>query len=383
MSLSAYELQRLENIKSNEAKLTALGLNERVVPLKKPAAPRKRKVDEDPEYKPVPRQTRARTGTGVGQRAAANVSDDDGSDNESDDDYSDEDDEPKVTTSRKKQRAKPTTPSPVVAKDDDDGDDDDESKCVVVEAAKTGRSKCRGCMEPIDQGELRVGMQSWMVGRQVVVWQHPKCFLSQVAAATQAGGKRKCKATKQTFSVGERSIALTAHTTTNHVKLAAAGELLAPVLTAAAAQSQSKAKSAGPPPTVDALRSAAAAPETFDALDAADLAALQAGLAKGCGGAAAAVEVGETPSTSEAMASEQEDGAGAAGAKSAGGKKSRRQPAAGSVSKAKGKVCWKWAGALCYGTLIANSETTSHCYAKTQRGNTKTLTKGGSYWWIL
>ena len=46
MSLSAYELQRLENIARNEAHLTALGLNDRVVPKKRPA-PKKRKSAKD------------------------------------------------------------------------------------------------------------------------------------------------------------------------------------------------------------------------------------------------------------------------------------------------------------------------------------------------
>ena len=68
---------------------------------------------------------------------------------------------------------------------------------VVVEAAKTGRSKCRCCMEPIAQGDMRVGMESWMVGRQVVVWQHPKCFLSQIGICQETSTARKCKQTKK------------------------------------------------------------------------------------------------------------------------------------------------------------------------------------------
>ena len=386
MSLSAYELQRLENIARNEAHLTALGLNDSVVPKKKPA-PKKRKSakDEDPEYKPMPRQTRARSGSG---KAVAYVSDDDNSDDDSDYDS----DEEQPPTSRKQQRPK----KPPVQKvklapnkhdndlfgEDDDDDDGDETKCVVVEAAKTGRSKCRGCMENIQEGEARVGMESWMVGRQVVVWQHPKCFLAQVAAVTQTGGKRKCKQTKRGFAAGERSLSFTAHSTTNHVKLGAAGELLAPVLRAAALPAPAaKAKLGSSSHTaVDALRRAMTSPETFDVLDAADIAVLAAGLAKGSGGGDA--DVGSTPSQADAMTPKPEGAEGGKGSKD-GDDKTKRQPAAGSVAKAKGKVCWTWAGSLCYGTLIANSETKTHCYARTQRGNTKTLTKGGSYWWML
>jgi hypothetical protein len=47
------------------------------------------------------------------------------------------------------------------------------------------------------------------------------------------------------------------------------------------------------------------------------------------------------------------------------------------------QVAWKWAGALCYGTLLPARETSTHCYARTQKNNTKTLTKGGAYWWQL
>ena len=60
-----------------------------------------------------------------------------------------------------------------------------------------------------------------------------------------------------------------------------------------------------------------------------------------------------------------------------------RQPPKGSVSKAKGKVCWRFGGALCFGTLLPAQESKTTCYARTHKGNTKTLTKGGTYWWML
>ena len=61
----------------------------------------------------------------------------------------------------------------------------------------------------------------------------------------------------------------------------------------------------------------------------------------------------------------------------------RQQPPKGQVSKAKGKVCWRFAGALCFGTLLAAQETTERCFARTHKGNTKTLTKGSASWWML
>ena len=59
------------------------------------------------------------------------------------------------------------------------------------------------------------------------------------------------------------------------------------------------------------------------------------------------------------------------------------QPAKGSVSRAKGKVCWRFAGHLCYGSLLPAQESKTHCYARTHKGNTKTLTKGGASWWMV
>ena len=59
------------------------------------------------------------------------------------------------------------------------------------------------------------------------------------------------------------------------------------------------------------------------------------------------------------------------------------QPAKGAVTRSKGKVCWRFAGHLCYGTLLPAHETKTHCYARTHKGNTKTLTKGGTSSWLL
>ena len=60
--------------------------------------------------------------------------------------------------------------------------------CIIIEAAKTGRSKCRRCLEMLEAGALRVGMESWMVGRQVTVWQHPKCMLAGLQVTEEASG---------------------------------------------------------------------------------------------------------------------------------------------------------------------------------------------------
>ena len=43
---------------------------------------------------------------------------------------------------------------------------------------------------------------------------------------------------------------------------------------------------------------------------------------------------------------------------------------------------WRFAGHLCYGSLLPAQESKTHCYARTHKGNTKTLTKGGASWWM-
>ena len=63
--------------------------------------------------------------------------------------------------------------------------------------------------------------------------------------------------------------------------------------------------------------------------------ALAAGLAKGSGGKDA--DVGSTPSQAEAMTAKPESAEGGKGSKD-GDDKTKRQPAAGSIAKAKGKV---------------------------------------------
>ena len=60
--------------------------------------------------------------------------------------------------------------------------------------------------------------------------------------------------------------------------------------------------------------------------------------------------------------------------------KSPHQPEVGKKTKAKGKVTWKFGSYICHGILISSMETFTHCYARTHKGNVKTLKKGGTYW---
>merc|ERR1711990_1226872 len=61
---------------------------------------------------------------------------------------------------------------------------------------------------------------------------------------------------------------------------------------------------------------------------------------------------------------------------------SKKQPKPGAKSGAKGAVEWKWGSMLCSGILLPSKETSTHCYAKTHKGNVKTLAKGKAYWWV-
>merc|ERR1711966_381034 len=59
------------------------------------------------------------------------------------------------------------------------------------------------------------------------------------------------------------------------------------------------------------------------------------------------------------------------------------QPRSGVKTGAKGRVQWKFGGRSCYGALIPRMETGTHCYARTHKGNIKTLAKGKNYWSML
>ena len=253
---------------------------------------------------------------------------------------SDEDEDHQEIPKPKRLRAVKPEVKPKVAKEVAAPTD----QCLTIEAAKTGRSKCRHCMEALDQGEMRVGMESWMVGRAVTVWQHPRCFAGNVVVALESSGRGKCKQTKVGFAVGEAKLSCTAHTTTAHFKPAAVAAQIRAVFDLAAGH------------TVEDI-------EGFGRLRAEDARALRDGVPARA--AAPKLEVEATPPQAAALV---EDAAA--------------QPAKGSVSRASGKVCWRFAGHLCYGKLLPAQESKTHCYARTHKGNTKVLTKGGASWWL-
>lgn len=340
MPSSEYEEARARTIASNEAKLRELGLfEEKLIPRKQKPKPT-RQPKQDPDYAPASRRTTRVSGSKRPRGGLVELADSGGDESSSDEDEF----TPSTQTRRSRQKsraaatpAKREKPLPPPAS----------GSCIVIEPAKTGRSKCRQCLEVLAQDELRVGMESWIMGRQAMVWQHPRCFWSNLQVTIETSGRTKCKQTKVGFSVGESRISASAHTTTSHFKLAAAASLLRPLVAAAPKECD--------PATIGDV----------DTLVADEREAFLKGLVAP---ESAVVKEEELVADADQGDAKQNDGG---------------QPSVGSVTRAEGRVCWLFAGAKCYGTLLPKSETKSHCYARTHKGNTKTLKKGTDSWWVL
>jgi hypothetical protein len=348
-SKSAYECEREKRIAANNAILKSLGLDDKPILVDKrpkPAPVQKRpRYEDDPEYVVLKRETRSSGRSTVKYSEASSCSDDD--------DLAHIPKPVKATKTRHVQSSTAASGSKSL-----DEPSNMESKCIVVEEAKTSRSKCRKCLEILPAGALRVGMECWIVGRNAITWQHPECFCSGLEISMEVSGRGKCKQTKQKFLAGERRLSASAHSTVNNFKLSAAASLLRPVFGALS-------------------NSAAAQRKAFEGI--VRLSELQpderALLAQALASDEEKNIKAEEESTQSTVGGEMQPESSA--------DVLTKQPAAGQVSKAKGKVCWRFAGCLCYGTLLPAQETATTCYARTHKGNTKVLTKGLSSWWML
>ena len=262
----------------------------------------------------------------------------------------------------KKYNQKRPAPSPAADSATKTADEacDEEGKCIVVEEAKTSRSKCRKCLEVLPADALRVGMESWIVGRNVMTWQHPACFCSSLEITLEVTGRGKCKQTKQAFQKGERRLSASAHTTTNNFKPSAAALLLRPVFRALSSTAAGQRQA-----FEGILRLSELQPDERLLLSHALPAASEP----------APIKAEDTDFTQTTAANDVKTEPSADG--------SRKQPRAGCISKAKGRVCWRFAGCLCYGTLLPAQESESTCFARTHKGNTKVLTKGNASWWMM
>ena len=145
-ALSAYERQRAETISRNRAFLVNLGIDKPLIPVR-PAAPkaRKRKVPVDDESAVERRTTPRRSARGGGADAPYRPKEESASDTDDDEEYVAI---PRPRAIKKAQAA--SAPAPDV---------EGSAPCIVVEAAKTGRSKCRRCLELLAASALRVGME--------------------------------------------------------------------------------------------------------------------------------------------------------------------------------------------------------------------------------
>lgn len=97
---------------------------------------------------------------------------------------------------------------------------------VIVENAKSGRSKCRRCTQSILKDEIRVGIVGWISGRKAVMWQKPDCFVKGIRIDQSKSSRGKCKLSGESFVKGEKQLVLSVHNTESRVKLSRAGEAL-------------------------------------------------------------------------------------------------------------------------------------------------------------
>jgi len=157
--------------------------------------------------------------------------------------------------------------------------------------------------------------------------------MSLIKVAEEASGRGKCQACSEQFSKGEWKLGLTSHSATKWVKLETVPRVLQPVLTVLKDFNLSSIAELGKLPE-----------EARESL----VAQLSA-------------SPGTSVSPNETVSEEA-------------------QPGLGSSSKSKGKVSWKFGGRSFEGELIPSKETATHCFARTHKGNIKTLAKGKAYW---
>ena len=242
---------------------------------------------------------------------------------------------------------------------------------LTLELAKTGRSTCRKCKNKIEKGSPRVGMKAWIVGRQAITWQCPSCCLSNLTCGYETTGRSKCKVTGEYFTKDELKVGIRCHTATSFYKVHAIGHLLRSVAALTSAESADDSLK------IDRI-------EGNSSLSDEDLEELQYMI----GDVITSTRKQESadPNVSKpSQAYPNRKGTGMNPRSTTGFKhdKSKKQPKAGSKSGAKGKVQWKFGGRKCFGTLLPGKETKTHCFARTHKGNIKTLAKGKDYWSTL
>ena len=389
-ALSDYELLRQANIARNKAAMVSLNIP---TIIRAGAASGKRKQPKAKKTKTIPTSASSRRSSRIAaapKRRKIIDSGGGGGDDESDAEYavSDDDDEDvdeyTVQQPTRRARAAPTadigTPSSTPV---------EQSSVLTVEAAKSGRAKCRVCMEPIAAGEMRCGMTAWIMGRQSMTWSHPKCCITNLIVAVESTGRGKCKLTGDRLVAGAPKLGVRSHTATSWINIVSGGS--------------AGAGAGGGVGAVTGNVSAVLAPvlSVVPTVDQAAVDEVLGAIAGGAGGGTCTIEgfdeLGDEEHETIVMnalqqavtkASEIKETAIAAAAATAEGGADVKPAAAaaaadggGSNGRLTGKVAWKWGSHTCYGKLVKSRETKAHCYATTHKGNIKTLAKGKDYWW--
>ena len=233
---------------------------------------------------------------------------------------------------------------------------------ITVESAKTGRSRCRKCMVELEKGEVRVGMKAWIMGRNSVTWQHVECFLKNVKVGISPNGRSSCKFCSQPFCSGDLRFGLRSHTATSWVSADCLKPVLEGVLT-----HQMKSKLSTIFDHMDGVHSLTKSQQER----------AQA-VVEDCVTSMTERKGAESPKPKEEVKSESPNRKD----KTIPPNPLELQPVQGKKTRATGRVAWTFGGHVCFGVLLAERESKTHCFAKTHKGNVKTLTKGKGYWWL-
>lgn len=375
--LSDYEKLRLEKIQRNQKRLKELGLDQ-------PLLPKARVVRKAKQSIQVAGRGQEATRRSTRKRRMLDYSDDgpneeDHEEDEENKDWNANDDASSVFSDSDnlsedeseevaslisepvKKKARPAFKKEVDVQVDITGG-------LTCELAKTGRSTCRKCGTKIEKGAPRVGMKAWIVGRQAITWQCPQCLLGNLTCSYDSSGRTKCKTTGKQISKGELKIGVRSHTATSFYKVEAIGGLLGVVLKWVAKAEQKEALELL---EVDGM-------EGSDRLTQEDRDRIQSILSS-----LKSTKVSTDVEDGKDSTKNQRPTVRGEKAKKNPTTTKKEQPKLGSKTGAKGRVEWKFGAHICYGTLIPGKETKTHCFARTHKGNVKTLAKGKDYWSMI
>lgn len=404
--LSEYEKLRLEKIKRNEDRMEKLGLlksrDALAASVKKKKAKTKKTSQVSPEL-PLRRSSRKRKNVidyysqpmfeddeektkagGCNSDDGARSNDDENEDyHEASGDEDSYDDGQMVEDPPNKQpRLAHSTSTPLLAPKskakktavDHSFDCVNSTGGLTLECAKTGRSTCRKCKSKIEMGAPRVGMVAWIVGRSAITWQRPQCLLQNMCCLYSTGANGKCKASNVPFAKNQLKIGIRSHTATSYYCMESIGGILSNIVSLMRTEDGFKD-----------FKLTAKDIDGHEKLSKKDCDELQLVLEtafQAQNGQECRLVPEDSESVSRSTPSVKQDLQGKVKSNTQEASKGH-QPRSGVKTGAKGRVQWKFGGRSCYGALIPRMETGTHCYARTHKGNIKTLAKGKNYWSML